>query len=164
MLLIFQIWSSLHFRSWQKKQKKGLNLLRLQRNIRISSGRLWLTNIKIVIWSRRRFWPVFPVFRKENIIFLWWEMSSRVFIASGCPDQSFLWKSLTRMIWKKDQNKGLIFIKTSEAGKKCWPEPMTFFGRLWCEILEKLITMTRRHCMWVQNILKIWGVKQKYLY
>ena len=36
----FQIWSSLHFRSWQKKQKKGLNLLRLQRNIRISSGRL----------------------------------------------------------------------------------------------------------------------------
>ena len=58
--------------------------------------------------------------RKENIIFLWWEMSSRVFIASGCPDQSFLWKSLTRMIWKKDQNKGLIFIKTSGAEKKYW--------------------------------------------
>lgn len=48
---------------------------------------------------------IFRWFRKENIIFLWWEMSSRVFIASGCPDQSFLWKNLTRMIWKKDKTK-----------------------------------------------------------
>ena len=30
------------------------------------------------------------------------------------------WKNLTRMIWKKDQNKGLIFIKISGVEKKYW--------------------------------------------
>ena len=78
-------------------------------------------------------------------IFLWLEMSSRVYIVSVWHDRSFLWKNTTGIHWKTARNRESICTKTSEAVERYYHLSTICFARSWVRILAGSLMRMKMH-------------------